>query len=104
MRALNVVYTAIALAISGAFTALAQDVPNDGYAARDICVGVAAQFGNAKGLTFNAGKFKVNKETDGQITIFENNVQVGQIPNFDYSNYTTCIEKTMKLLIDSRKP
>ena len=73
--------------------AAADEATDAAFAARDICIGVAAKFGHGNGLTFDAGKFKVDKGTNGQITIFENSVPLGQIPNFDYSNYTTCVSK-----------
>ena len=88
------------------FYAKADDATDDAFAARDICVGVAAKFINANPgavITFNAGKFKIEKGAEGRVTVFEDSVSIGQLPSFDYRSYTACIDSTMKVLDARRK-
>jgi hypothetical protein len=85
--------------------AAAQNAADDAYAARDICVGVAANFANlppgSKG-SFNAGKFRLDLDS-GRVTVFEGAVPVGQIAQFDFKSYTSCIDNTMKTFNERRK-
>src|ERR1043165_9830331 len=57
------------------------------YAARDVCVGVLAKWANTPDpdgeISYDQGKFKVVRSKSG-ITVFENNVEIGQLSKFDY--------------------
>ena len=90
------------LCLSGVFAAhlcgevRSQDATSDAYAARDICVGVAAKFVNAPAgaeISYENGKFKIAGTVGGQATVFEGAASVGTISDFDYRNYTQCVSK-----------
>jgi hypothetical protein len=86
--------------------ALAQDATSDAYAARDICVGVAAKFLHAPPGTpfsYNAGKFKIEGTVGEQATIFDDSVPIATIPNFNYKDYTTCVDSTLKGIREKQK-
>lgn len=64
--------------------------------ARDICVGVLAKFVSVKDsnaiTSFDQGKFKVSNNK-GNLTVFEDNVKIVELPSFNYKDYSVCIEK-----------
>jgi hypothetical protein len=79
----------------------AQNAASDAYAARDICVGIAAKFANAAEgslISYNAGKFKIEGNVGGQVTVFEGTSPIATIPNFTYDNYTSCIDSTLEAI------
>jgi hypothetical protein len=86
--------------------ALAQDATEDAYAARDVCVGFAANYINAPpgtSFTYNAGRFRIVGTVGQRATIFEGSTQVASIPNFNYKDYTTCVDNTLKSMAAGRK-
>src|SRR5262245_2136013 len=86
--------------------ARSDEATDDAYAARDICTGLAANYANlppGATFTYNAGKFKIDGQAGGRVTIFEGAVQVGQIQNLDYKNFVSCTKDFMQSFETRRK-
>jgi hypothetical protein len=93
--------TAPLFALAGSFisSAFAQEATSDAYAARDICVGVAAKFAHAApgaSITYNSGKFKIEGSAGGQVTVFEDSIPIATMQDFNYKDFSECIDKTLK--------
>lgn len=96
----------VALALGWGLSARADEATDDAYTARDICVGLAANYLNAPpgtSFSYNAGKWKVEGTAGGRATVYEGANIVGQIQNLDYKNYTACTENFMKTFDAKRK-
>jgi hypothetical protein len=87
---------------------MAQDNPVDerrAYIARDVCVGMGANFANAPDggdISFQAGRFTVQRGR-GTITIFEGAVKLLEMPGFTYQSYTLCLDRLIAGLESTRR-
>ncbi|MBR0941584.1 hypothetical protein [Bradyrhizobium liaoningense] len=92
----NIMYWSIFLASFAIQSQAVADNTKAVYAARDVCVGIAAKFANTPDpdseITYDQGKFKVVRAKSG-VTVFEDSVVISQMPKFDYGNYTQCLKE-----------
>lgn len=105
MRSVAVIFIAVAFTCPCATAASAQS-PDERriYIARDVCAAFTAKWAHAPGgsVSFDAGKFEVHGNSS-TVTIFENNVQLAQIPGFSYSSFNECLDKLINGLERSRQ-
>src|SRR5689334_20189697 len=105
MKSVAVIFIAVAFACPCATAASAQS-PDERriYIARDVCAAFTAKWAHAPGgsVSFDAGKFEVHGNSS-TVTIFENNVQLAQIPGFSYSSFNECLDKLINGLERSRQ-